>query len=200
VLLAAVERVRGVAPIDDPTPVLAPTPDVRRASLCAVSGMAATDRCVRRVSEWVPAERAPGPCEWHHDTEHGLVTIWPRVYEYWARLEGLWREPFPVSAVPASAATVERGAGDRTPGLAIVAPVSGATYSVDPTLRAEFQTLALRATGAARDDTLEWLVDGRPVGVMSSGGTVRWPMTRGTHAISVRSQSGQSAAITVEVR
>jgi membrane carboxypeptidase/penicillin-binding protein PbpC len=84
--------------------------------------------------------------------------------------------------------------------LAIAAPLAGATYLIDSTLRREFQTLSLQAQGAAAGTSLEWLVNGATVGTVEAGGTLRWPLVRGTHVITVRDASGQRAQTRVEVR
>jgi membrane carboxypeptidase/penicillin-binding protein PbpC len=165
--------------------------------------MAPTAYCLRRVTEWVPAEHAPADCTWHHDSEHGLVTVWPEPYRYWAREEGLDRVPV-AGHVDSSRVGVhgrqpsaERPASSAV--LTIVAPLAGATFMIDPTLRPEFQTLPLRATGGSAGE-LEWFVDGAPVGTAARGGTLRWPLARGRHAIAVRDASGREAATRIEVR
>ena len=64
-------------------------------------------------------------------------------------------------------------------------PPPGATYLFDPTLRAEFQTLPLRAlaeSGAAR---LAWEVDGRAVGAAPADRALDWPLARGEHTVAV---------------
>ena len=57
--------------------------------------------------------------------------------------------------------------------LRIVNPPPGATYLFDPTLRAEFQTLPLRAVADGRRARLTWEVDGRPVGSVARGPRAR---------------------------
>jgi penicillin-binding protein 1C len=220
VMIAALQRIRGTLPVGDYTPVLPPTPDTRRASLCAVSGLAPTPFCLRRVTEWVPVEHSPGDCTWHHDSDAGLITLWPERYRQWARDEGLLRQdaaPYGMEVPPAGGAIEDRASGapaglvspagngaiaDETAvvGLRIVAPLAGATYMIDPTLRPEFQTLPLRAAGAERAAVLRWFVNGTPVGSAVAGETLRWPLARGRHAIVVRDATGREAAARIEVR
>ena len=212
VMMAAVERVRGYVPIDDTTPVAAPTADVHRGEVCALSGMAPGDACPRRSVEWLPADAPLATCTWHHMSDDGLLTVWPTIYETWARKEGRIGPTVRGSDGP----TVQRSEGPgvrasqeplnpRTVGpldrgrLTIDAPVAGATYLFDPTLRAEFQTLPLRVRGAAPGE-VEWFVNDVPVGHASSAGTVRWPMTRGTHAIRARDAAGHSVETRIVVR
>jgi penicillin-binding protein 1C len=205
VMLAVVERVRGSLPVDEPIDVTLPTPDVRRATLCAVSGMLATDRCVRRVSEWMPREATLSDCSWHHASERGLITAWPQEYEAWARTEGLWREGGDVADLAAvSSRRMAAGRGSmasfRVDGVSIVSPVSGATYLLDPTLRPDFQTLPLRASGARSGAKIEWRLDAKLIGTTAPGETLRWPMTRGRHTIEARDGSETAAETWIEVK
>ena len=114
-----------------------------------------------------PPSRRSLPCSWHHQSDEGLLTFWPAEYpavgararpRRAAGTRGLGARPRtalgarhavrrtrPDGGPPASAP-----AGDgRRRALAIVSPPDGATYSIDPTLRREFQTLPLRARRGA---------------------------------------------------
>lgn len=196
VLLAAVERVRGALPVDDPRPLAHPTPDVRSVELCAVSGMTPGAACRSRVTEWLPAGAHPDRCTWHRDTGLGVETVWPDAYRHWARDQGL-----DVTGTPVVTDTPRRAQSRSEPdeGFRVVAPLAGALYLIDPTLRPEFQSLPLRAAGATPGD-LEWFVDGKSVGTIASDGTLRWPLARGTHDIRVRDAAGRTAETRVVVR
>ncbi len=209
VMLAAVERVRGALPIGDRSPILEPTSDVRRGTVCALSGMAPGDACLRRTTEWLPVEIHLRDCDWHRATTSGVVTIWPAVYRTWSRssdapgIFGLVSDmaaPGPSVSAGPSAHSGESSArpSTRTAALEITSPLAGATFLRDPTLRPEFQTLPLRASGAA--DRIEWRVDGVVVGAAAADGTVRWPLAAGQHQIEVRDARGQMARTTVTVR
>ena len=69
--------------------------------------------------------------------------------------------------------------------LRIVNPPPGATYLFDPTLRAEFQTLPLRAVAESSAGTLSWEIDGRTVGTSSADRALDWPLARGEHTLAV---------------
>ena len=77
-----------------------------------------------------------------------VVVDWPPEYRAWGRQQGLLASTAP-DALVARVASVTNVAPAGGPGrgerLRIVNPPSGATYLFDPTLRAEFQTLPLRA-------------------------------------------------------
>jgi membrane carboxypeptidase/penicillin-binding protein PbpC len=83
--------------------------------------------------------------------------------------------------------------------LRIVSPPAGSTYLRDPTLRAEFQTLPLRAETAAAVP-LDWEVDGRPVGTASSEGALAWPLRPGAHLVAVTDPRGRRAEASILVK
>jgi membrane carboxypeptidase/penicillin-binding protein PbpC len=215
-MLAAVEHVRGRLPIDDPAPIAAPTDDLRRVELCTMSGLPAGQVCPTRRTEWVPAAVDHQTCDWHHASETGLVTIWPHAFRAWARERGLLdgralggTALFADARLANNDRAAERIApitatpgGPRHPArvaLAIVRPLGGALFLIDPTLRPEFQTLTLSASGGA-PGPIEWRVDGTLVGVDEGTRPVRWPLARGRHEITVHDSAGQSARTHVDVR
>lgn len=194
VLWAALERTGASLPGigRDGSPILAPPPDVRRETLCALSGMRAHEACPSRVTDWVPAEWRGGRCDWHHATDRGLVTVLPAEYHEW--------EPPSGSARVAATAVVAVASAARTAPAAfgIASPLGGATYLYDPTLRREFQAVPLRARGAEGD--VEWRVDGVLIGRAPGVGALDWPLTVGTHRISATDAAGRQAGTTVTVR
>jgi penicillin-binding protein 1C len=196
VMIAAIERVRGALPIDDTTSIVAPTTNVRRTRVCAVSGLAAGVSCPVRTIEWMPTDEPLAECTWHHASDEGLVTVWPDVYRDWARSAGLSNPPILVSPTNTASA---RGARAEPPSLAIVVPLSGAVFLLDPTLRREFQALSLRATGGA-PGARQWFVDGSPLGAAREDQSLPWPLESGPHAFTVRDASGRTATTTVTVR
>jgi penicillin-binding protein 1C len=195
VMTAAIERVRGSLPVDDTTPIVAPTTNVRRTRICAVSGLAAGASCPVRTIEWMPTDAPLAECTWHHASDEGLVTVWPEAYRDWATSAGLIGTR-PILASPTTAAARTASA---PPSLAIVAPLSGAVYLLDPTLRSEFQALSLRATGGA-PGAREWFVDGSPLGAARADESLPWPLASGQHAFTVRDASGRTVTTTVTVR
>ena len=202
VMLAAVERVRGTLPIGDHAPIVPPTSDVRRVELCAESGMRPTDACPTRVIEWVPATGSSDTCTWHHATATGPITIWPEVFQPWARSVG--RLTTTSGTPPARRGIAVRvttrsplPSGDAT--LSIDAPLGGAVYSIDSTLRPEFQMLTFRARGGTPGPR-EWFVDGTSIGVSTSDAAMRWRLSRGAHDVTVRDADGHAALTSFVVR
>ncbi len=198
VMTAAVERARGMAS-PDTTPVLAPAADVERREVCALSGMTAGAACPTRASEWLPRGHDHETCTWHHASDRGLVTVWPDEYHDWARQHGIQVTPPP--AVMASVRRVDERAPERhldSSTLAIVRPLAGAVFMLDPTLRPEFQTLTFAARGGVRP--LSWSVNGRSLSVDASGQPERWPLARGRHDVMVRDAAGATATARIDVR
>jgi len=76
----------------------------------------------------------------------------------------------------------------RADALRITNPANDATYLIDPTLRGEFQSLRLRATGDAK-----WSVDGKPA-------VREWPLAPGRHVIAATDSRGRRDAVTITVR
>jgi membrane carboxypeptidase/penicillin-binding protein PbpC len=139
-------------------------------------------------------------CTWHVATAAGPVTIWPEAFRLWAHTAGAAAVtsiagPILADRSATTVATTPPPAGD----LAIVQPLGGAVYLFDPTLRSEYQTLALRARGAG-DGALRWSVDGVTVGDAIGPDAVRWPLTRGAHVVTVEDAAGRSASTRIVVR
>ncbi|MEO7192597.1 MAG: penicillin-binding protein 1C [Vicinamibacterales bacterium] len=210
VMLAAVQQARGFVPTERAAPIVAPPADVQRAEICATSGMPAGDACPARVMEWLPAAPTAQRCTWHHASDEGLVTVWPDVFREWARQNGrMAHTPLPgtsaglvATPITARSASVRLTAAidqadDRA--LRVTRPLAGAIFLLDPTLRPEFQTIALVAAGGD-PGRHEWFVDGRPIGADGSETQVRWPLSRGRHDVSVVDARGHVARTTIDVR
>jgi penicillin-binding protein 1C len=205
VMLAATGRLRGASGFE--ASAIVPAPDgLAEREVCALSGMPGNPWCPSRQRERLPAGDDP-PCSWHHQSDEGLLVVWPPAYREWARQNGLMSDEKPgvrpdstLSAVPSRQSASREGGRDPARGpLEIVNPPSGATYLIDPTLRREFQTLPLRVV-AATPGPIEWQVAGRVVGTSSSEAAFMWPLTPGAHRITARDERGRVAESSVVVR
>ena len=145
-----------------------PPAGVERQPVCALSGARPSPWCPTVDSEWLPADAPVQFCAWHHD---GYVA-WPAEYREWVAPQ-----------VRRSSLIVR-----RDDGLRITNPANDATYLIDPTLRSEFQSLHLRATGDAK-----WIVDGKP-------SAREWPLAPGKHVIAAMDSRGRRDAVTIMVR
>ena len=177
--------------------ILAPPADLERVTICALSGMRANAWCPSRAKEWVAAGDEALPCAWHHQSDEGLLTVYPAEFRAWAdETQGVAaprRASTEAAAVPPKPRSGEGGS------LTIANPPAGAIYSVDPTLRREYQSLPLRAV-TGRPTTVTWLVDGAPVGTASSERTLSWPLAVGAHEIEARDRDGRRARTSVIVK
>lgn len=189
VMMAAVERFGRTR--DENAPVQTPPSDVRRQTICAMSGLAAGDACPTRIDEWVPRDGALAHCTWHHASDEGVITVWPEEYRAWASTQ------MRASASAHTRPTLVASTNTKSV-LQIVNPLAGATYLFDPTLRADFQTLKLRARGAAGD--VVWEINGARVGTSEADRAIEWPLTRGEHQIVATDATGARAATRVTVR
>jgi penicillin-binding protein 1C len=197
VMLAATKRLHGAAGFDARAIVAAPDGLAER-EVCALSGMPAHPWCPARQRERLPATDDP-PCSWHHQSDDGLLVVWPSAYRQWARENGLLTERQHTAAPVARAVSVAPSPTPARGPLEIVNPPSGATYFIDPTLRREFQTLPLRVV-ATTPGTIEWQVAGRAVGTSSSEAALMWPLTPGVHRITARDERGRVAESSVVVK
>ena len=173
-----------------------------RQSICALSGMRANAGCPMKTIEWLPDGDAGLPCSWHHVSDEGVVTIWPPEYRAWARANGLLSEPRGVARVAGGPASGVSRASNVEPlrrALEILNPPAGAIYLVDPTLRAQFQTLPLRVAGASRG-RVDWEIDGLPIGAVHPDAVLEWPLVRGAHRVSVRDAGGRIAEARILVK
>ncbi len=202
VMLAAERRVAGADSMVADAPVMNVPDGMERVEICALSGMRANASCPTRIHEWLPAGGESLPCSWHHASDEGLLTIWPPEYRQWAAEHGMLQD-LSGRRAPRRAASDDRARPERrvARGAAVVItnPPDGATYSIDPTLRAEFQALTLRAVTPRAGD-LEWQVDGVAIGTGPSDETRSWPLRVGKHVITARDADGRSARATILVR
>ncbi len=189
VMLAAVEHTRGALPLFDTTPILAPPSGLREVTLCAVSGLTAGAACPARVREWLPRHAPDTTCTWHHHSDRGLVTVYPDVYRQWATTMTGWRDDEMARWRGGEVAT---GRPFR-----ITSPASGATYLIDPTLRREFQSLSLKASGAV--GRVEWRLDGQLLGTTVEA-ALTWPLRPGTHRFVATDAEGRTAESLVVIK
>jgi penicillin-binding protein 1C len=199
VMLAAQRHVHGRE--EEHATVVARPSDLREQTICALSGMRAGEACPIRRQEWLPATFPGSPCSWHHHSEDGLLTLWPDEYRTWAAGKGL-REPDDAVAAVDTLARRSTHRQDARAGssrsFGISSPPDGATYLIDPTLRADFQMLPLRTLGA--EGAVEWTVNGRAVGKSGAENSLTWALTRGKHLVRARDARGKIAEVTILVK
>jgi penicillin-binding protein 1C len=198
-VMQAAQRRFGPPPAGEEGVLLRPA-DLEATRVCALSGLRATPACPVLETEWLPASRELPACLWHRQGGHSGV-VWPARYRAWAKERGLLERPGTVAtaSVPAVRVASPRAAPRTVDGLRIVNPPAGASYLFDPTLRAEFQTLPLRAEAAA-GARLAWSVDGHGVGAAGADTELNWPLQRGRHVVSVDDGQGRRDEAVILVR
>ena len=184
--------------------ILPPPQGLEQISICALSGMRANPWCPSRMREWAVDDGDAVPCAWHHQSEQGVLTFYPPEYRAWASSEAAPSAPSapaPIApSAPVAPAPIAPNAPVAPPApLRISSPPAGAVYSVDPTLRREFQALPLRAV-TGRPTTVTWSIDGTAFGRTSTDRALSWPLAVGAHEIEVRDDEGRRARTSVVVK
>ena len=204
VMLAA-ERRYGVAGHESSEIVPRPA-GLEEVTICALSGARAEPWCPSRSREWLPAGANAEPCSWHHESDEGVVTTYPAEYRAWSA--AAMRTPTAAASSVLARRTPTEPPGGLRPErvqpsaastLTIANPANGTVYSVDPTLRREFQALPLRVV-APQPTSVTWLVDGTEIGTTSSEKPLDWPLALGTHQIEARDADGRRARTAIVVR
>jgi penicillin-binding protein 1C len=190
VMLAAERRVGGSVAVST-TPILSRPSSLQRTEICALSGARANAWCPTRKSEWLTADATAEPCRWHQQTPEGVAVAWPPEFHAWSAASAR-------SIAPPAVAAPQRPRAARA-ALTMINPPDGATYSIDPTLRREFQSLALRVV-AAQSGPVEWFVNDVPLGLSASDAEMAWPLTPGRHRILARDRAGRTVQSTIDVR
>jgi penicillin-binding protein 1C len=202
-MLAAQRHVTGHL-LDPSIPLAAPPPNVVRRQVCALSGMLANEGCPSQIAEWLPVEGAELPCSWHHQSDEGLITVWPATYRQWASEHAPSTHDVHASTPSEHLAAVHRTALDSRRQeplrLSIASPPAGAVYLIDPTLRSEYQTLSLRAMADGRAGTIQWAIDGHRVGASQADEALQWPLVAGEHQITIHDALGRIAEVGIYVK
>jgi len=164
------------------------TPDqlgARRATVCRLSGLLATQRCAR-LDEWFMAGTAPTQTDdWEHD---GGVTL-PDEFADWAqqnmralvRSASGERPPAPVSRKRVADASFR-----------VLSPLDGDRYAIPIGVDARFATIPLRAAGPGSED-VSWTVDGHPQS------SERWSLVPGPHIIEAVSARRDTIRVRIAV-
>jgi penicillin-binding protein 1C len=84
--------------------------------------------------------------------------------------------------------------------LRIIAPGNGIRLLRDPSLPAEYNTIALQAEATPPLREVLWIVDGKPYQLAPYPYTVRWPLRPGEHTIQARSALAPEASAPIRIR
>ena len=197
IMLAAAKRANGMLPDPQTSATKATSERTTRRVVCALSGRIATPNCPRQIEEWVADEGDGRSCDWHRETPRGVAVHWPVEFHDWAASHRLLNVM--VATASKAPSLREREPQRAAAAIRVLNPPDGAIYAIDPTLRREFQTVALRgeAEGGA---PLEWRVDDAVLGTSTMDAFLNWPLAPGRHVISVHDAQGRSASASIVVR
>lgn len=201
VMLAAVEHARGAVPLFDTAPIHPVPSTLREVTLCAESGLRAGAACPARIREHLPHDADDATCTWHHATDRGVITVYPAPFRTWANSSSTSaRTPNPEPGTQHPEPRTAPGTMNQEPGtrLVITSPPTGATYLIDPTLRADFQTVPLRTEGAV--GRVDWSTGDRALGTTLGDTPLVWPLSRGTHTFTARDSNGRTARAVIVVK
>jgi penicillin-binding protein 1C len=205
VMLAAVKRRIGRIPVGELRAIAVPPESLERREICALSGDQPSSHCMIREREWIDRSMPRQVCTWH---DLG-GTRWPGEYRAWAKAAGRLGAGSQFASVAfgdgsGSSSLTSRlspSPAESTGSIRITNPGEGATYWIDPTLRPEFQTLALRATllGATPGEIV-WSIGDELAGTVHSDDAFDWPLRPGTHRITARDIAGNQDTVRIIVK
>lgn len=192
------------------------------ASICPLSGERATPLCPHSIEEHFLRGRGPTKsCSFHQealvaassgqratnacsDAERRVFETYPELYRAWAlqarrpllpasfdpRCPG--RRNTPVQAAPPTAEVAPRN------DLGVTYPFAGARFAIDPNVTPERQRILLRARGAAENEPLWFVLNGRRLGATRAPHELAWRLTSGAHELHV--EAGGRVSPTIRFR
>jgi penicillin-binding protein 1C len=186
-----------------PSPEAFPVPDgTRPLTVCALSGMEATDACPSTTVEHLPADAVIEPCSFHvRGGETGAVrVVYPEPYRSWAarfgRTAGTGRTGGAAEDTAENGARRSAEAADAGP--AIIYPADGAVYYYDPASSSEQQAVRIEVAGG--EGPVQITVNGEQAAELTSQPYVWYfPLRRGHWTVEV-SDAGGADAVRFEVR
>jgi len=101
-----------------------------------------------------------------------VYEVYPPLYYGWMKSEGL---EFP----PIAPAVFRPGSAPQT--LRIISPAPGDSFKLDPVLRREYQTLALKAEVPEGVERVTWQVNGKTLGEACAPFTYDWKLEKGEY-------------------
>ncbi|MCB9677778.1 MAG: transglycosylase domain-containing protein [Alphaproteobacteria bacterium] len=161
------------------------------ATVCAHTGLLATDHCdAPRIEHFPPGGAPVHACEAHRMVDGRVVTDLPSRYAAWMRQAGITPAP-QLAGNPSAPVSV-----------AVLSPRDGTRVVRDPEVPADRSTLRLAAAVDPPGEQVVWLVDGEPFAVVDYPYTARWPVQPGDHTFEARLayRPEKSAPVKVEAR
>ena len=216
VMLAAMEVVEP----RKPAAAFSPPRHWVKTRICPLSGMPRGDACPGVTEEWFPPNfrHRHQTCSFHKSIRlerltglrvgphcpaakvmrRNVVVVPPR-FTTWARWMGHTPPPTRYSAL---CPRKGRPATPKKQWLRIRSPLHRARFLLDPTIPADYSTLALQVESKRPVSKITWMVNGAVLGRKKWPYTMRWSLRRGTHRFVAMTSDGQvrSKPVVVYVR
>jgi penicillin-binding protein 1C len=175
--------------------------------ICPLSGLPSGPGCAHSMLEWLPrAEHDDSFCDWHVVDERAFERVgtgavkerYPDIFVPWALAAGR-----PLASEPRAAPALSRGARDASSSrasrrISVRSPRKGAAYFIDPNVSLAQQELILEAQ-APQTESVTFVLDGAVLSTVGAPHRATWRMRSGEHALTVRSETGQSETVSFSV-
>jgi membrane carboxypeptidase/penicillin-binding protein PbpC len=184
----------------------APPPDTVEVTVCAASGLLATDDCPEHRRLFVPKAEVPAKkCDAHRkrdgDVRNGLLAgpncprafTAQRVFEVLPPAYAQWQAEHPRRAPPGGWSPLCPRKGPVHGEVVVKWPRAGEVFLLEPGWDERTQTLELRAEAEGIAPDVRWFVDGSAV-------PSEWPVRRGQHELFAEAGGRRSQVVTFEVR
>jgi len=154
---------------------------IEEREVCAVSGQTASRNCTHRIHDHAIKDVSRyETCEVHLQ---GPETAWPAQVETFLKTHQ------------------NAGANPGKNDLVITDPANGSSYLYLPDLDPQHnQRIPFTATFGNPSADLHWFVDDHYIGASKSGGSVFWPLGKGTHRIVCSDGKGKSRVAAISVK
>jgi penicillin-binding protein 1C len=149
--------------------------------VCALSGQAPSPNCQRRIHDHAITEVSRyETCEVHL---LGTEAVWP------VRVEEFLRS------------RQDAGKDAEKSELVITSPANGSAYLFMPDAdQQQHQRIPFSARSGHAAAELHWFVNDSYIGAAKSGGTVFWPLSKGTHRVVCSDARGASRSVRISVK
>ena len=181
-------------------------PGLVKLAVCPRSGKLPTDACGKTILEWFRKGGEPKDrCAVHrfyHIAEGArervsVFEVVPPEFESWAREEGIPVPPPGAVCIQAARSARLPGGMQNRPKLAILYPVDGDHFKIDPVLRSEYQSIRVMGTAPEKADSVLLRVD-RDRLVFNPLGTW-WTLKPGRHVMQIEAMVGNARQLSVPV-
>lgn len=178
--------VKDIISLIDKRPGRFPVPeDVKKVSICSLSGGAATEQCPGVIEEYIPLHTPIKECDFHYSENGKLKIKFPPLYSSWAR-EYLGTDVLLLS-----------DRNEETP--FIRQPGDGETFYIDPSIPASQQAVKFEIIHGSMNDRLSVYVNGIKADDITYPYAWIFPLTQGEWQITVKDHNS-SDTINIHVK